>query len=72
MSRPADPMALFIARRMGLTGRLVAHGVPEHMAERWLTAWEAEGRARGLDARTAAFWDGAAGWIDEQRSGGSR
>jgi hypothetical protein len=70
MSRRADPIALFTARRMGLLGRPVADGILEHVAERWLTAWEAEGHARGLDARTPAFWDGAADWIAEQPRGG--
>jgi hypothetical protein len=39
----------------------------EEVAERWLVAWEAEARSRGLDARTGAFWDPAYDWIAEQR-----
>ena len=39
----------------------------EHVAERWIVAWEAEARAQGRDARETAFWDGAAAWIEEQK-----
>lgn len=65
MPRRSSPEALFVARRMGLAGRLVADGMLEHVAERWIKAWEADARARGFDARTPVFWDGAPAWIGE-------
>lgn len=70
MSRRANPEALFVARRMGLAGRLTSGGMLVEIAEQWIAAWEAEARARGLDARTPAFWDGAAAWIADKRTGG--
>lgn len=68
MPRRRSPEALFVARRMGLAGRLTSAGMLEHVAERWIVAWEAEARARGVDARTPAFWDGAAAWIEQRRN----
>lgn len=54
---------------MGLAGRLTSEGMLLDVAERWILAWETEARARGLDAGTPAFWDGAAAWIHEQKAG---
>lgn len=56
---------------MGLAGRLTSGGMLVDVAEGWILAWETEARVRGLDARTPAFWDGAAAWIVEQRKGGT-
>lgn len=71
MSRRASPESLWIARRMGLAGRLTSSGMLVDVAEGYILAWETEARARGLDARTPAFWDGAAAWIEGQRRGES-
>jgi hypothetical protein len=65
--RKPDPLRIFAARRVGIRNRLLGEGVSDEMAERWLTAWEAEARSRLLDARTGAFWEPAYEWIAEQR-----
>jgi hypothetical protein len=36
------------------------------MAEAWVSAWEAEADARGLERLTPDYWDPAAPWIVEQ------
>jgi hypothetical protein len=38
--------------------------------KRWLDAWEAEARGRGLDARGHEFWDPAYDWIMERARSG--
>jgi hypothetical protein len=64
MARHVDPERLYIARRMGLSARLVADArLTPDSAERWLAAWEAEARSRRLDARTAGWWEPAWEWI---------
>lgn len=68
MPRRSTPEALFLARRMGLAGRLTSGGMLDHVAERWIVAWEVQARAQGRDARETTFWDGAATWIDDQRT----
>ncbi len=69
MARHVDPERLYIARRMGLSARLVSDAkMTPDSAERWIGAWEAEARSRHLDARTAAWWDGAWEWIAGQRA----
>jgi hypothetical protein len=65
--RKPDPLRIFAARRIAHGNRLVGEGVSEEVSERWLVAWEAEARSRGVDARTGAFWDPAYEWITEQR-----
>jgi hypothetical protein len=72
MPRRGSPENWNIARRIGLANRLEAAGALPDIAERWVAAWETEARARGLDARSPAFWDGAAAWIAEQRKEGKR
>ena len=68
MARHVDPERLYIARRMGLSARLVADAkLTPDSAERWIGVWEAAARSRRLDARTSAWWDGAWEWIAEQR-----
>jgi hypothetical protein len=68
MARHVDPERLHIARRMGLSARLVADArLSQDSAERWIALWEAEARSRYLDAQTAAWWDGAWEWIAGQR-----
>ena len=47
--------------------RIYAAG--EATAEQWLVAWEADGRSRGIDARTRAFSEEGARWIGEHRKG---
>jgi hypothetical protein len=68
MARRAGPLRLYAAHRAGLFQRLVREArVSEDSAERWITAWEAEARQRGLDGRTPGWWEPAWGWIAEQR-----
>jgi hypothetical protein len=68
MARHVDPERLYVARRMGLSARLVADArLSQDSAERWIGVWEAEAWSRHLDARTAAWWDGAWEWIAEER-----
>jgi hypothetical protein len=68
MVRSADPKRIYIARRMALISRLtsVARMNPES-AEHWVAVWEAEAARRGLDGRTAAWWEPAWEWIAGQR-----
>jgi hypothetical protein len=42
--------------------------MPPELAEQWIHAWEIEASDRGADRHSAAFWDGAAAWVSEQRS----
>jgi hypothetical protein len=35
--------------------------------DRWISAWEAEAALRGLDGRTAEWWEPAWEWIAERR-----
>jgi hypothetical protein len=68
MARHVHSERLYIARRMGLSARLVADArLSQDSAERWIGFWEAEARSRHLDARTSAWWDGAWVWIEAQR-----
>jgi hypothetical protein len=67
MAPRRDPEREFVASRMGLLARVQGElRVSEETAERWLAAWDAEARSRGLDARSTWF-DGAYEWIAEQR-----
>ena len=43
------------------------YGMAEQAADAWCDAWEVEADRQGLDRRSSAHWDGAAGWIAEQR-----
>jgi hypothetical protein len=52
---------------MGVQNALLGQGVGEASAEQWLIAWEAEGRSRGIDARTSAFWEESRSSIEDQR-----
>jgi hypothetical protein len=67
MSRRADPERLYVAHRIALSNGLVASCVLAEGAERWVAAWEAEARVRGLDARTPAWWAPAWEWIADKR-----
>lgn len=70
MSRRADPERLYVAHRMALAGRLVSQArITAESAERWIGAWEAEARSRGLDARTPEWWRPAWEWIAAKRVG---
>lgn len=67
MARRADPARLYAAHRAGLLNRLVRDArIGEATAERWVSAWEAEARARGLEERAPEFGPEAWGWIAEQ------
>lgn len=71
MSRRASPEALYIAHRMALAARLVSDArITPESAERWIGAWEAEARVRGLDGRSDEWWRPAWAWIVEQRTSG--
>jgi hypothetical protein len=62
--RRADPTKLYIARRMALAARLVSDArLTQEIAERWIGAWEAAARVRGLDGRLAEWWRPARAWI---------
>jgi hypothetical protein len=62
-----DPERIFVAHRMGLAGRLTSYGrLSEASADRWINAWQAEAKSRGLDARGHEFWDPAYDWIIER------
>jgi len=67
--RKPDPLRIYAARREGTRHRLLGEGVGEATAEQWLVAWEADGRSRGIDARTRAFSEEGARWIGEHRKG---
>jgi hypothetical protein len=68
MSRRADPLRIYAARRAGLSMRLVREArMSEDTAERWIAVWEAEARQRGVNGPTGAWWEPAWDWIAEQR-----
>jgi hypothetical protein len=67
-----DPLWIFAAQRAGLAGRLTSYGrLSPASADRWIDAWQAEAKSRGLDARGHEFWDPAYDWIIE-RAGSTR
>jgi len=68
MARRADPERIYLAQRAGHLSRLEAqaHLSPER-AEAWVSRWEAEAAARGLDRHSGLFWRPAWSWIEEQR-----
>jgi hypothetical protein len=65
--RKPKPEAIYLARRIAHRNRLEGAGLSAETADKWLTAWEAEARRRGLDPREARFWDAAEVWIAERR-----
>jgi hypothetical protein len=69
MPRRGSTENWYIARRIGLADRLESAGLLPDAAERWVQAWEEEARARHFDPETAAFWDGADAWLEDQLKG---
>jgi hypothetical protein len=68
MSPRADPLRLYAAHRAAIAERLVSDArILPDSAERWIEAWEAEARLRGLDAWSPEQWRPAWTWIAEQR-----
>jgi truncated hemoglobin YjbI len=61
--RKPSSEGLYLARRIAHRNRLEGAGLSAETADRWLTAWEAEARERGLDPRSGDFWTDAEGWI---------
>ena len=63
MARPMDEAS---RSREAIRARLISDGKDPAVAERWCTAWEAEAVLRGLDPRSAAYWDTGERWINLQ------
>ncbi len=69
MARRGDPKLIAAARRAGHRSRLIAAArLSEEKADALLAAWEAEGRLRGLDPGSPAFWSPAWDWMAERRA----
>ena len=58
-------MSAYVTSRTKLIAELMAaHSLSELEAHRLLTEWEYEANRRGLDQRTAAFWQEGRLWLD--------
>jgi hypothetical protein len=68
LSGQPDLEGRYGARRDAVFDRLVTAGVLPEAAERWVWAWEAEGRIKGLDRHAPRFWEDGLAWIAEQRA----
>jgi len=67
--RTPKPESLYLARRAAHFRRLSSiHRMDELDAEHWLSAWEREPEARGLDRHARTFWPDGEAWILEQRT----
>lgn len=68
MARRPDPLRVYLAQRTGLRERLASTGtMSREAADRWIGAWEAEARSRGIDPREGGSWALGEAWIAEQR-----
>ena len=62
----SSAMSAYVTSRTRLIAELMAeHAISELEAHRLLTEWEYEANRRGLDQRTAAFWQSGRAWIDD-------
>jgi hypothetical protein len=60
VARSPDPLRIFAAQRAGPFARLTSEGrLSSASADRWINAWQAEAKSRGLDARGHEFRDPA-------------
>lgn len=60
----ADPA---VDPRQALKDELWGMGVPDALAERWISRWEVEAARRGLLPDAPSYWTEALAWIDETR-----
>jgi hypothetical protein len=69
MSRRADPVRIYEARRAGMTRRLVeTFGLTEERAEALLRAWQAEAERCGVRRFEVGYWTTAEAWILERHA----
>ena len=66
MATRADPLRIDRAREAAVTQRLIGQGMTRETAETWITRWQDEAWARGLE-RGSAYWEAAWEWIVMER-----
>jgi hypothetical protein len=68
MTRRADPVRIFQARRIAARNGLTDHGMSLEDAERWCDAWELEAATRDVARDDEAYWRFGVEWIAAERS----
>jgi hypothetical protein len=68
VTRRRDPERIYQAQRAGIFARLTQNErVDELDAEHWISRWERQAEAEGIEPRGHAFWDAGWQWIAENR-----